>query len=41
MSLKRSGHTATLLQSGKVLITGETAELYDPGAGKFMPTPAA
>ena len=38
MSLKRSGHTATLLQSGKVLITGETAELYDPGAGKFMPT---
>jgi len=40
----RSGHTATLLASGKVLIAGgidatsavlNTAELYDPGAGTF------
>ncbi len=43
----RSGHTATLLPNGKVLITGgmrrnqdfyRSAELYDPLAGKFERT---
>lgn len=43
----RSGHTATLLPDGKVLITGgmrrnqdfyKSAELYDPATGKFQPT---
>jgi hypothetical protein len=43
----RSGHTATLLPSGKVLIAGgmrrnqdfyKSAELYDPATGKFQPT---
>ena len=43
----RSGHTATLLPDGKVLIAGgmrrnqdfyRSAELYDPTAGKFSPT---
>jgi hypothetical protein len=43
----RSGHTATLLPDGKVLIVGcmrrnqdfhKSAELYDPVAGKFHPT---
>lgn len=43
----RSGHTATLLPNGKVLITGgmrrnqdfyRSAELYDPATGKFQPT---
>lgn len=43
----RSGHTATLLKSGKVLIAGgmerdgvfsATAELYDPATGNFSPT---
>ncbi len=45
----RSGHTATLLQDGKVLIAGgmrrnqdfyRSAELYDPAAGKFQATGA-
>ena len=45
----RSGHTATLLQDGKVLIAGgmrrnqdfySSAELYDPAAGKFQATGA-
>jgi hypothetical protein len=34
-------HTATLLQSGKVLLAGgnlASAELYDPAAGTFAPT---
>jgi len=43
----RSGHTATLLPDGKVLIVGgmrrnqdfyKSAELYDPKTGKFLPT---
>jgi hypothetical protein len=43
----RSGHTATLLPDGKVLIAGgmrrnqdfyKSSELYDPAAGEFQPT---
>lgn len=43
----RSGHSATLLPDGKVLIAGgmrrnqdfyRSAELYDPATGKFQPT---
>jgi Galactose oxidase, central domain/Kelch motif len=43
----RSGHTATLMPDGKVLIAGgmrrnqdfyKSAELYDPATGKFRPT---
>ncbi len=43
----RSGHSATLLPDGKVLIAGgmrrnqdfyRSAELYDPASGKFEPT---
>jgi len=43
----RSGHTATLLPDGKVLIAGgmrrnqdfcKSAELYDPATGRFQPT---
>jgi hypothetical protein len=46
MNTSRSGHTATLLQDGKVLIAGRyysfsqpiTAELYDPTVGTFAVT---
>jgi len=41
MHTARSGHTATLLANGKVLITGGgdgSAELFDPATGAFTPT---
>src|ERR1051326_3806788 len=44
MATPRSGHTATLLPNGKVLITSGTddrpasAELYDPSPGTFSTT---
>jgi hypothetical protein len=45
MKIARSGHAATLLLSGKVLVTGggngapdPTAELYDPATGRFGAT---
>jgi hypothetical protein len=46
MSIGRSGHTATLLKNGRVLIVGGwtgrygrlgSAEIYDPAAGAFTP----
>jgi hypothetical protein len=50
MTLRRWSHTATLLQNGKVLITGglatsdyqvtNTAELFDPATGTFTATGA-
>ena len=41
MSVARTGHNATLLADGKVLITGGNtlvAELFDPGTGVFTST---
>jgi hypothetical protein len=41
MTIARSGHTATLLPDGKVLVAGgpnESAELYDPESGTFSAT---
>jgi hypothetical protein len=45
MNTARSGHTATLLANGKVLIVGgggadldASAELFDPASGTFAPT---
>ena len=42
MTTERSGHTATLLANGTVLIAGgtrdATAELYDPSTATFAPT---
>jgi hypothetical protein len=41
MSVARTGHNATLLADGKVLITGGntlTADLFDPSTGMFTPT---
>jgi hypothetical protein len=45
MTSPRSGHTATLLRNGKVLLAGgwsstllASAEIYDPAASKFAPT---
>ena len=43
LNTARSGHTATLLPSGKVLVVGggnsRTSELYDPDIGSWSTTP--
>jgi Galactose oxidase, central domain len=41
MTTPRAGHAATLLQDGRVLLTGggtSSAEVYDPSTGTFSPT---
>ncbi len=41
LTIARSGHTATLLQNGKVLVTGNAVaqtELYDPATGIWTAT---
>jgi hypothetical protein len=39
MNVTRSGHTATLLDTGQVLVTSQgTAELYDPTTNRFTRT---
>jgi hypothetical protein len=41
MAIARTGHTATLLNTGKVLVAGgpdNSAELYDPATGLFTAT---
>jgi hypothetical protein len=48
MNLPRTGHTATLVPNGKVLIAGgaqdytlldsDSAEIYDPATGSFLAT---
>jgi hypothetical protein len=42
MTVPREGHAATLLPSGRVLVTGgfglAAAELYDPATGTWSPT---
>src|SRR5262245_35139576 len=46
LNTARSGHTATLLENGKVLVVGgadgvtslSSAELYDPATGVWRPT---
>ncbi len=41
MTIARTGHTATLLNTGKVLVAGgpdNSAELYDPATGLFTAT---
>ena len=41
MTKQREGHTATLLQDGRVLIAGgpdSSAEIYDPISGTFAAT---
>jgi hypothetical protein len=42
MDMPRSGHTASLLPDGRVLVAGgsidTSAEIYDPAAGTFRQT---
>jgi WD40 repeat protein len=39
MGARRSGHTATLLRDGRVLVAGDgSAELYDPASGTWTAT---